>query len=140
MEQQVRNAMTPDPIMLPATATLVEASRVMRDNSIGDVLVLADDRLCGVVTDRDIVTRALADSRDPPTTVLGDICTAEVVTVRPDESVDQAVHLMRSRAVRRLPVVDETGRPIGVVTLGDLAVEYDSKSALAEISAAQPNA
>lgn len=140
MEQQVRNVMTPDPIALPATATLVEASRVMRDNSIGDVLVLADGRLCGVVTDRDIVTRALADSADPTTTVLEDVCSADVVSVRPDESVDQAVHLMRTRAIRRLPVVDETGKPVGMVTLGDLAVEYDSKSALADISAAPPNA
>ncbi|HKE52381.1 MAG TPA: CBS domain-containing protein [Actinomycetes bacterium] len=136
--QQIRDVMTPDPITLAATATLVEGSRAMRDNAIGDVLVLADQRLCGVVTDRDIVTRALADSLDPTTTVLGDICTAEVVTVRPDDTVDDATQLMRTRAIRRLPVVDETGMPIGVVTLGDLAVEYDAKSALADISAAPP--
>ncbi|MCI0686934.1 MAG: CBS domain-containing protein [Sporichthyaceae bacterium] len=139
MGEKVRDVMTPDPIALPSTATLVDAARTMRDNSIGDVLVGSDGPLRGVVTDRDIVTRAIADGMDPTTTSVGDICSPEVVTVTPDQEVAEVLELMRSHAIRRVPVVDETGHPVGMVTIGDLAVELDSRSALAEISAAPPN-
>ncbi|MGH2394145.1 MAG: CBS domain-containing protein [Candidatus Limnocylindria bacterium] len=140
MDEKVRDVMTPDPIALPSTATLVEAARTMRDNSIGDVLVVADGRLQGMVTDRDIVTHAIADSLDPTTTTVADISSSTMVTMTPDQEAAQAVELMRSHAIRRVPVVDENGQPVGMVTLGDLAVELDSRSALAEISAAPPNA
>jgi CBS domain-containing protein len=130
--------MTAKPVALQAGTTLVEAARAMRDHDVGDVLVLEDDRLRGIVTDRDIAIRAVAEGRDPSSTVLGEICSGADVTVAPDDTVDRAVELMRQRAVRRLPVV-ENGRPIGIVSLGDLAVERDPQSTLSDISAADPN-
>ena len=110
----------------------------MRDQAIGDVIVLKDGAICGIVTDRDITVRAVAEGRDPKSTPVGDICTEGLATVTPDASVAEAVELMRSKAVRRLPVV-EGGKPIGIVSIGDLAVERDPKSALADISSADPN-
>jgi CBS domain-containing protein len=137
MRQTIRDVMTPDPVTLPATTPLEEAARCMRDREIGDVLVSDDGSLCGVVTDRDIVVRGLADGR--ASARLGDICSRDLVSLSPDDGVDEAVRLMRQRrAIRRLPIV-ENGRAVGLVSIGDLAIERDADSALADISAAAPN-
>lgn len=134
----VRDIMTPDPVACPADATIGEAAGLMRDLGIGDVLVERDGELVGLVTDRDIVIRGLAEGMDSSGSV-EDVCTPGLVTVEPDAPVSEAVELMRSMAVRRLPVVEE-GQPIGIVSLGDLALELDGRSALADISAAEPDA
>jgi CBS domain-containing protein len=84
------------------------------------------------------VVRILAEGRDPAATTLADISSHDLTTVSPEDSVEQAVQLMREKAIRRLPVVED-GRPVGIVSLGDLAVERDPDSALGEISAAPPN-
>ena len=139
MATSVREMMTPDPITVSSSASLFEAAKIMRDSSIGDVIVLDNkDKLCGIVTDRDITVRAVADGRDPKSTQLGDICSKQVTTLQPDSSVKEAIQLMRDQAIRRLPVI-ENGKPVGIVSLGDLAVEQDDHSALADISAAPPN-
>jgi CBS domain-containing protein len=138
MAQQIRELMTPNPITLPGTASVHEAARAMRDAQIGDVIVIEHDQVCGIVTDRDIVVRTVAETRDPATTPLADICSHNLLTVTPTDSVEEAVRLMRTHAVRRLPVVDG-GRAVGIVSLGDLAVERDPGSALGEISGAPPN-
>ena len=138
MAQKIREIMTRQPITLEDTATLMEAARTMRDANIGDVIVVRDGVICGMVTDRDIVIRAIAEGRDPKTAKLSDISTTEVATVAPDESVDNVINLMREKAVRRVPVV-EAGRPVGVISIGDLALDKDKDSALAEISSAEPN-
>jgi CBS domain-containing protein len=138
MAAKVREVMTARPVGLPKTSALTDAARTMRDEDIGDVLVMDGDRVCGVVTDRDIVIRALAQDRAPGDTTLDDICSHELVCASPDQSVNDAARLMREHAVRRLPVVED-GRPIGVVTIGDLAIEQDPGSALADISAAPPD-
>jgi CBS domain-containing protein len=138
MTQTVREVMTADPVQLDSSAPLVEAARRMRDADIGDVIVMDGGSMCGVVTDRDIVVRAIAEGKDPQSATLSEICSHDVVTVSADDSVERAIQLMRERAIRRLPVV-EGGRPIGVVSIGDLAVERDEDSGLAEISAASPN-
>lgn len=135
---KIREVMTPAPVVLPLDISLAEAARLMRDQAIGDVLVTEEDRLCGMVTDRDIVVRALADARDPARTNLGDICSAEVVTLGPESSTSEAVRLMRDNAIRRIPVVED-GRPVGIVSIGDLAIELDERSALSDISAAPPS-
>ncbi|MFC4910859.1 CBS domain-containing protein [Actinomadura gamaensis] len=134
------DVMTARPRSLPRDATLHEAARLMRDEDIGGVLVTVAGRLCGMVTDRDIVVRALAEDRDPRIISLGEVCTADLATVRPDDDTATAVRLMRERAVRRLPVVDESRRPVGVVSLGDLAIN-DGLTAptLEEIWRAPPN-
>jgi CBS domain-containing protein len=137
-EQLVRDIMTTAVIGLGEDASLVEAARHMRLNDIGDVLVLDGDTVRGIVTDRDIVVRALAADRDPATTTIGEIATREPVTIGPDEPAAHAVQLMRDGAVRRLPVCDD-GHLVGVVSLGNLAAERDPESALADISTAPPD-
>jgi CBS domain-containing protein len=119
MTQKVRDVMTPEPVALPLDAPLTEAARLMRDQGVGGVLVTQAGRLCGVVTDRDIVVRAVAEGRDLRGTRLHQICSAGVVTIGPDDETDAAVRLMRERGVRRLPVVED-GRAVGIVSLHDV--------------------
>jgi CBS domain-containing protein len=138
MAQHIREVMTPNPVALPGTASVHEAARAMRDAQIGDVIVIERNEVCGIVTDRDLVVRILAETRDPATTTLADICSHSLVTVRPTDSVEEAVRLMRAHTIRRLPVV-EGGQAVGIVSLGDLAVERDPGSVLGEISGAPPN-
>ena len=138
MPQTVREVMTEKPLALQEGTTLQEAARAMRDHDVGDVVLLRDDQVTGIVTDRDIVIRGVAEGMDPEGGVLSQVASKELVTVSPDASLEEAVELMRSRAVRRLPVVED-GRPVGIVSLGDLAVERAPESPLADISAADPN-
>ena len=137
MAKSIKDAMTTKPASLPASATVADAAQQMRELDIGDVLVEQEGRLAGIVTDRDIVVRAIAEGRDV-TSKLGDIVSSEVVCITPAESADDAIRLMRERALRRVPVV-ENDRPVGMVSLGDLAGERDPRSVLGEISSAPPN-
>ncbi|MFE6834834.1 CBS domain-containing protein [Streptomyces sp. NPDC057705] len=139
MTRRVHEVMTKNPVTVDKLTSLAEAARVMRDADIGDVLVVDGGRLCGILTDRDLVVRAMAESRDPAETTVQAVSSSAPVTVRPDDKVDHAVDLMRRKALRRLPVQTEDGDLVGVVTLGDLAVESDPGSALAAISAAEPD-
>ncbi len=137
MAKSIKDAMTTKPASLPASATVADAAQQMRELDIGDVLVEQEGRLAGIVTDRDIVVRAIAEGLDV-TSKLGDIVSSEVVCITTAESPDDAIRLMRERALRRVPVV-ENGRPVGIVSLGDLAGERDPRSVLGEISSAPPN-
>ena len=128
MADQVDTVMTRDPRTVSADAPLGDVARTMRDADIGD----------GIVTDRDLVVRGIAEDKDPGSTPVSEVCTSDPTTLSPQQSVDEAVQAMRDRDVRRLPVV-ENGRPVGIVTIGDLAVERDTDSVLAEISAESPN-
>ncbi|MFI9318360.1 CBS domain-containing protein [Kitasatospora aureofaciens] len=142
MTRKIKEIMTAAPVTVPRLASVRDAARWMRDSAIGDVLVSdgapGDGRLCGVVTDRDLVVRVLAAGRDPDSTNVGDVCSSELVSVAPDDDVGRAVDLMRRHSLRRLPVLDD-GRAVGVVSIGDLAIERDPDSALADISAADPD-
>jgi CBS domain-containing protein len=137
---QVREIMTEVPVTVGLQTSLHAAAQKMRDADIGDVLITDEGRLCGVLTDRDLVIRGLAEGMDPDQTTVHSVCSSDVTTIRPDEPVQAAVAVMRDQAVRRLPVVDEQRHVLGVVSLGDLAIERDPNSALADISAARPNA
>lgn len=138
MAQTIGDVMTRDPVTLPADSPVRDAAVAMREADIGDVIVLEEgERICGIVTDRDIALRVIGEGREP-TTKLAEICTRDINTVSPGTSVGEAVRLMTKEAVRRLPVV-EGGRPVGIVSLGDLAIEQDPNSALADISAAEPS-
>ncbi|TDC83168.1 CBS domain-containing protein [Actinomadura sp. 7K507] len=139
MPPRVSDVMTAAPQTLPLDATLYEAARIMRDRGIGDVLVTYAGRLCGVVTDRDIVVRAVAESRDTSLTPLGDVCTAELTTLHPEDDAGTAVQLMCEQAIRRLPVVDAEHRPVGIISIGDLALANGDTGPLPEISKAPPN-
>jgi signal-transduction protein with cAMP-binding, CBS, and nucleotidyltransferase domain len=136
MGQSIREVMSTDPIVLQQGASIQEAAQVMRDEDIGDVIVLDDShQICGIVTDRDIVVRAVAQGREPQSLTVGEICSRDLQTLSPNDDVGDAVKVMSDQAIRRLPVVDK-GRPIGIVSLGDLAVTRDPDSVLADISAA----
>ena len=130
--------MTRDPRTVNAGDPVVEAARIMRDSDIGDVVVMEDGQVSGIVTDRDIVVRAVAEGRDADSTAVSEVCTTGVETIDPGASVDDALRLMREHDIRRLPVVKH-GRPVGILSLGDLAVEREPDSTLADISAASPD-
>lgn len=136
--QTIADVMTPNPVVLGTEATVYDAAVAMRDSSIGDVLIADESGLCGIVTDRDIVVRCIANGEDPAQVRLGDMCTPDLVTVRPDTAVDEAVARLRDDAIRRLPVVDGN-QVVGIVTIGDLAIDRDPQSALASISEAPPS-
>ena len=134
----IRDVMSPIPQGLGVDATVSDAAELMFREDIGDVIVLEEGRLYGILTDRDIVVRVVAEGREPSQTRIGDVCSRELTTVAPDGSVGQALRLMREKAIRRLPVV-EADEVVGILTIGDIAVERDSRTALADISAAPPN-
>ncbi|HEU5159502.1 MAG TPA: CBS domain-containing protein [Streptosporangiaceae bacterium] len=138
MTKTVAEVMTKDPVAVHLEVMLTEAAKIMRDHAIGDVLVTSNGHLCGMLTDRDIVVRAVAENRDPHRTTVGDVCSADIAAVEPDADADDAVALMRARAVRRVPVVTD-GEPVGIVSMGDLAREHDETSVLADISQAPPS-
>jgi CBS domain-containing protein len=139
MSRTIREAMTPNPTTVEAGTTLMEAARAMRQHGVGDVIVTDDQgQIWGILTDRDIAVRAVAEGMDPTAVTVREICSREISVLEPMNTVEDAVHIMRERAVRRLPVV-EGGHAVGVVSLGDLALEHDMASTLAHISAAPPN-
>jgi CBS domain-containing protein len=137
--QTIRSIMTTNLVALDSARPASDAAREMRDQAIGDVLVTEGDGLFGIVTDRDIIVRCVADGKNPTQTSLRDVCSRDVRTLKPGDDVSAAVQLAKSAAVRRIPVVDDHGQLLGIVSLGDLAQELDSRSALARISAAPPS-
>jgi len=137
---QIQDIMTKQVTTVGDDATLLEVARLMRDKKIGDVLVTKrDGSLRGIVTDRDIVVRADADAKPLDKTKVSDICSdQQIAKLEPTSSIEEAVQIMRDRAIRRVPVV-QNGKPVGIVSIGDLARHKDPGSALAQISSAAPN-
>ncbi len=133
---KVRDVMTAEPIVLQQDQTIADAAQAMRDTAVGAVLVVDGDRLCGLITDRDIVVRAVAESALPDSPV-GPLVSSDLIAVGADDEADDAARVMQAHAVRRLPVMDD-GRIVGIVSIGDLAVSRGEDSALADISAAEP--
>ena len=134
---KVRDVMTAEPIVLQQDQSIADAAQAMRDGAVGAVLVVDGDKLCGLVTDRDIVIRAVAESALPDSPV-GQVVSPDLVAVSADDETADAARVMQDNAVRRLPVLDD-GRIVGIVSIGDLAVSQGEDSALANISAAHPN-
>jgi CBS domain-containing protein len=138
MARKVKDVMTAPPHTVTPATTLREVAGVMRDRDVGGVVVAEGDTVLGVLTDRDIVVRCVADGGDPGQRTAEDVCSGRLAIVGPEDDSTEAVRVMRDHAVRRLPVVDGD-RLVGIVSLGDLAVERDPGSALADISAERPN-
>lgn len=140
MDKTVREVMTPQPTTLPASSKVSDAAAAMADRDIGAVVITkADTQVIGILTDRDIVVRGIAARRDPWTTLIAEILSHDdLATTSPDTSVREVIGIMRAKAVRRLPVV-ENGHLVGIVSLGDLAIEEDPQSALAVVSGASAN-
>lgn len=134
---QVRDVMTPAPVGVYYSQTIGETARVMRDSQVGAVLVVNDGALAGLVTDRDLVVRGLAEGMGPDTPV-GPLCSGDLIGVAADADLGQAAQLMRDNAVRRLPVIND-GQVVGIVSMGDIAISADGDSALAAVSRAEAN-
>ena len=121
MGNSVRNAMTRNPRSIDASASVVEAARLMREGDIGSLPITEDEKLVGMITDRDITTRVVAEAADPSTTSVGDVYSRDLISVEPDSDLEQAVELMARHQVRRLPVVED-GRLVGIVAQADVAL------------------
>ena len=122
MAKSVRDAMTADPRSIGASASVVEAARLMREQHIGSLPVTEDERLVGMITDRDITTRVVAESAVPETTSVGDVYSRDLSSVEPNSDIDEALRLMARHQVRRLPVV-ENDRLVGMVAQADIALK-----------------
>ena len=130
--------MTENVSSVEASANLTEAAQLMAKEDIGDVLVVENGELKGIVTDRDIVVKGIAEGNAADDTSVREVATTDVATVGPDDSIEDAVRVVKENDVRRVPVVED-GKPVGIVSLGDLAIEADDDSALKEISGASAN-
>jgi len=137
MDVKVRDVMTPRPIGADCYQSIGGAARTMRDRGVGAVLVVNDQSLYGLVTDRDLVVRAVAEAKRPGGPV-GPLSSGNLIAVEAGADAREAARLMREYAVRRLPVIDD-GQVAGVVSLGDLAVQEDPASAPAMVSQASAN-
>jgi signal-transduction protein with cAMP-binding, CBS, and nucleotidyltransferase domain len=137
--QTIDQVMTRNPLTVEEGSPVIEAARMMRDANIGDVLVSRPDgSICGIVTDRDLALQVVAEGADPNTLTVRDVCAHNIESVESGDPVAKAVSTMREKAIRRLPVIDD-GELVGIVSLGDLAMERDPESALADISESPPN-
>jgi CBS domain-containing protein len=126
MAQSVRDVMTPGVRSVSPSQSLAEAAEVMKGEDVGSVPVVEEGRLAGIVTDRDIVIRAVADRRDPQTVKVDEVASRDLVTVEPEQDLDEALALMARHQVRRLPVV-ERGQLVGMLAQADIALEAKEK-------------
>jgi CBS domain-containing protein len=127
MAKSVRDAMTKDPRSIAASPSVVEAARLMREQHIGSLPVTEDERLVGMITDRDITTRVVAESSVPETTPVGDVYSRDLISVEPSSELEEALRLMARHQVRRLPVV-ENGRLVGMVAQADIALKESERT------------
>jgi CBS domain-containing protein len=137
MGTKVRDVMTAHPRFAAPDTPLSQVAELMEAEDVGSIPVLDGDELAGMITDRDIVVRAIAKGKDPRGMATSEISSSELVTVRPDHDLSEALHLMAQHQVRRLPVVDDENRLVGVVSQADVALEAKDKSVgemVAEIS------
>jgi CBS domain-containing protein len=125
MGQSIRDLMTPNPCSIDADQTVAHAAKMMRDEDVGLAPIVEGDKLIGTVTDRDITIRVVAEGKDPNQTTVGEIASTNIVTIDPQQELDEALRLMAQHQVRRLPVVEEDGRLVGVVAQADVAREGD---------------
>lgn len=138
MTQTIERVMTRDPVTVEHKATVREAAKKMAKADIGDVIVMRDGKAYGIVTDRDVVIRCIAKGGEPSEMRVDEICSTNLVTVRPTDTIADAATLMRNRALKRL-VVEQDGNPLGVVTVGDVERLQRPDSIEAHIAEAPPN-
>jgi CBS domain-containing protein len=137
MAKSVRDAMTDDPRSMAASASVVEAARLMQEEHIGSLPITDDEHLVGMLTDRDITTRVVAEAADPKMTSVEDVYSRDLISVEPDEDLEEA--LMARHQVRRLPVV-ENGRLVGIVAQADIALsENEEKTGVLVEAISEPS-
>jgi CBS domain-containing protein len=127
MAKNVRDAMTEDPRSIGPSASVVEAARMMREEHIGSLPITDDAKLVGMITDRDITTRVVAEAADPKMTSVAEVYSRDLISVEPDNDLDEALQLMAQHQVRRLPVVQD-GRLVGIVAQADIALKENEKT------------
>ena len=120
---KIREIMTPDAQCVRPDETLVDAALLMRQLEVGVLPVCEDEELIGVITDRDITVRAVADARHPVTTMVREVMSVGTITVFEDQEVDEAIHIMEQHQIRRAPVMNRENHLVGIVSLGDIAVD-----------------
>ena len=125
MGQRIRDIMTSNPSTVEPDKTVVDAARIMKQEDAGVVPVTENGRLTGMVTDRDIAIRVVAEGRDPQSTPVREVASKDLVTIDPQQDLDEALRLMAQHQVRRLPVVEEDGRLVGIVAQADVARKGD---------------
>jgi CBS domain-containing protein len=127
MAKTVRESMTPNPCTIDADKSVAYAAKMMRDEDVGIAPILEGDRLVGVLTDRDVAVRVVAEGRDADQVKVSEVASGDLVTLDPDQDLDEALRLMARHQVRRLPVVEEDGRLVGVVAQADVAKDADER-------------
>jgi len=121
MAERIRDLMTTNPRSLESGSTVMEAARLMRDEDAGLIPVVEGKKLVGTVTDRDIAIRVVAEGKSPESMTVGEIASRELVTIDPQQELNEALRLMARHQIRRLPVVEEDGRLVGIVAQADIA-------------------
>jgi CBS domain-containing protein len=127
MAKSVREAMTEEPRSIGASASVVEAARLMREEHIGSLPITDDEKLVGMITDRDITTRVVAEAADLQTLSVEDVYSRDLISVGPDKDLEEALRLMARHQVRRLPVVEDDGSLVGIVAQADIALRENEK-------------
>jgi CBS domain-containing protein len=127
MGKSVKDVMTSNPCTIDADQTVAYAARMLKQENVGIAPIVEGNRLVGTLTDRDIVVRIVADGRDPQMVKVREVASTDLVTVDPQQDLDEALRLMASHQVRRLPVVEEDGRVVGVLAQADVAKEGKDK-------------
>jgi CBS domain-containing protein len=127
MTQSIREVMTSNPRTVEPSTSIVDVARLMRDEDTGVVPIVEGERLVGTITDRDITIRVVAEGQDPQSTSVGAVASKDLVTIDPQQDLDEALRLMAQHQVRRLPVVEEDGRLVGIVSQADVAMTGDER-------------
>ena len=122
MGKTVREVMTSNPCTIDADKDVAHAAKMLRDEDVGVAPIVEGDQLVGVLTDRDIAIKVVAEGKDPQTTKVRDIASKDIVTIDPQQDLDEALRLMAQHQVRRLPVVEEDGKVVGIVAQADVAL------------------
>ena len=138
MAKTVREVMTKKPVAFSADTPVLHAAKAMSERQIGSVVVMDKDRPLGIVTDRDITVRAIAKGSDPSKIRLAEICSTSIAAVRPDQSVDDAIKVMKSHDVKRVLVMDNM-RLEGIVSIGDLTAQGHGEDVQPDLSRGRPN-
>ena len=129
----IREVMTANPSTVESSTPVLEAARIMKSEDVGSVPIIEGGRLTGMLTDRDITIRVVAEGRDPQGTTAGEVGSRDLVTIDPEQSLGEAARLMASGQVRRLPVVEEDGRLVGILAQADVATEGGADEATGQM-------
>ena len=127
MGKSIRELMSDNPCSIDADKSVAYAAKMMRDEDVGLAPIVEGNRLVGTLTDRDIAIRVVAEGRDPESTTAREVASTDVITVDPQQELDEALRLMAQHQVRRLPVIEEDGRLVGIVAQADVARHGDDK-------------